>query len=384
MSDILIIAGEASGDTLGAGFVDEFIKIKPGYNFFGFGGDKMTKAGVELIYHIKDLAIFGFWEVVKNIRFIKQVERDLLAEVDKRKPTLAVLIDYPGFNLRLAPKLKSRGIKVFYYISPQIWAWGAKRINKIKANVDFMAVIFEFEKDLYEKAGVPVRWVGHPLLDVIKVDSTAEQFYKNYNFKNDNNLIGLFPGSRAQEIKRILPEMLYALELISIGYPRVKGIIGAAPAIDDSFYESIIAQSKNDDSRPLKDKVLLHRGSNYDLMAHAKVNLVCSGTATLECAMIGTPFVVVYKTSPITYMIARNLIRIPVIGMVNVVAGKKIVPELIQKECNAKNMAAHILNYLNDPNYYSEVRTNLAVIKPKLGESGASRRAAEAAAELIG
>jgi lipid-A-disaccharide synthase len=245
-----------------------------------------------------------------------------------------------------------------------------------------MAVIFEFEKDLYEKAGVPVRWLGHPLLDVIKVDSTAGQFYKNYNFKNDDILIGLFPGSRAQEIKRILPEMLYALELISIGYPRVKGIIGAAPAIDDDFYETIINQSKSADAS--WDKALLHRGSNYDLMAHAKVNLVCSGTATLECAMIGTPFVVVYKTSPITYMIARNLIRIPVIGMVNVVAGKKIVPELIQKECNAKNMAAHILNYLNDSNYFNEVRTNLAGIKSKLGENGASRRAAEAAAELIG
>jgi lipid-A-disaccharide synthase len=375
MSDILIIAGEASGDTLGAGLVSEFAKIKPGHDFFGFGGDKMTAVGVESIYHIKDLAIFGFWEVVKNIRFIKKVERDLLAEVDRRKPSLAILIDYPGFNLRLAPKLRQRGIKVFYYISPQIWAWGAKRIHKIKTNVDFMAVIFEFEKELYDKAGVPVRWVGHPLLDVIKIESTPEQFREQAGLQNDDTMIGLFPGSRAQEIKRILPEMLAALEFIAIGYPDVNGIIGAAPAIDDSFYEQIIAKSKI--------KVRLHRGSNYDLMAHAKVNLVCSGTATLECAVIGTPFVVVYKTSPITYYIARNLIRIPVIGMVNVVAGHKIVPELIQGDCNAQNMAAYILNYLNDPNYYAEIKNSLAGIRPKLGESGASRRAAEAAVELL-
>jgi lipid-A-disaccharide synthase len=375
MIDILIIAGEASGDTLGAGFVREFLKIAPDARFFGLGGDKMSGAGVNLSYHIRDLAFFGFWEVLSNIRFIRKVQKDILHQVDQLKPSMAVLIDYPGFNLRLAPKLKQRGIKVFYYISPQIWAWGAKRIKKIKANVDFMAVIFEFEKKIYEDAGVPVEWVGHPLLDEIKIGTTRGQFLRNCSFDEDDIVIGLFPGSREQEVKRILPEMLYALELTSIGYPKIRGIIGKAPALNHDYYEQIMAASKH--------LVPLYDGSNYDLMAHAKINLVCSGTATLESGIIGTPLVVVYKTSPVTYLIARNLIRVPLIGMVNLVAGEKVVPELIQAQCSAQNIAAHILNYLNDPDYYDDVKSKLLRIKAKLGKNGASRRAAQLASDLL-
>ena len=375
MNDILIIAGEASGDTLGSGFVKEFLDLKPEYNFFGLGGDKMKLSGVDLTYHIKDLAIFGFWEVVKNIRFIKKVQRDIIKQVDELKPAMAVLIDYPGFNLRLAPQLKKRGIKVFYYISPQIWAWGAGRIKKIKKYVDFMIVIFEFEKKIYEDAGVPVDWVGHPLLDEISIGSSYEEFLRDGNLKADDIPIGLFPGSREQEVKRILPEMLYALELISIGYPKVKGIIGKAPALDFGFYDQIMKQSKH--------HLPIYNASNYDLMAHARLNIVCSGTATLESGIIGTPLLIVYKTSPLTYWIARSLIKIPNIGMVNVVAGKDVVPELIQDECNANKIAEKTLRFLNDENYYNSVKAQLSDIRSKLGESGAARRAAEIAIGVI-
>jgi len=340
MSTILIVAGEASGDTLGAGLVKEFLKLKPDSEFIGLGGDKMSDAGVTLRYHINKLAFLGFWEVVKNIRFIRGVEKDLLEQVDSFNPDMAVLIDYPGFNLRLASKLRKRGIKIFYYISPQIWAWGARRIGKIKKHVDMMATIFEFEKDIYERANVPVEWVGHPLLDEIKTSVGKKEFYKANRLSSDDIPIGLFPGSRIQEVSRLLPEMLRALMLMSIGRRKVKGVIGVAPGLDKTVYSEIIEQSGVN--------VRIHNGSNYDLMAQAKLNLVCSGTATLECAVIGTPMLVLYKTSPLTYHIARKLIKIPHIGMVNVVAGERIVPELIQHNCTAEKITEYSLQFFRD------------------------------------
>jgi len=373
--DILIVAGEASGDTLGAGFVQEFKKRKPNSRFFGLGGDKMKSSGVDIIYHIKDLAFLGFWEVIKNIRFIKKVQSDIFKKVEEFKPSLAVLIDYPGFNLRLAPKLKARGVKVFYYVSPQIWAWGAGRIKKIKKNVDHMAVVFGFEKELYEKAGVPVTFVGHPLIDEIQISLTGDEFAKLCNLRRDEIPIGLFPGSRLQEVKRILPEMLYGLELAFIGYPKIVGIIGKAPTLDSSVYEEIIEQCHA--------RAVIYQGNNYELMAHSKLNLVCSGTATLECGIIGVPMIVMYKTSPITYHIARRLVRIPNIGMVNVVAGKKVVPELIQGDCVGNKIAEQLLHFLNDDTCYNSVKEELSSIKTKLGEPGASSRAAEVAIDLL-
>lgn len=373
--DILIVAGEASGDTLGAGFVREFLKRRPDSKFFGLGGDKMKSSGVDIIYHIKDLAFLGFWEVIKNISFIRQVQADILRKIEELKPSMAVLIDYPGFNLRLAPKLKARGVKVFYYVSPQIWAWGAGRIKKIKKSVDHMAVVFRFEKEIYEKDGVPVTFVGHPLIDEIQTSLTDTEFAKLCNLRRDAIPIGLFPGSRLQEVKRILPEMLYGLELAFIGYPKIVGIIGKAPSLDSSIYEQIIDQCQA--------RAIIYQGNNYELMAHSKLNLVCSGTATLECGIIGTPMIVMYKTSPITYHIARHLVRIPHIGMVNVVAGKKVVPELIQADCVGNKIAEQMLHYLNDDAFYNSVKEALSAIKAKLGERGASLRAAEAAMKLF-
>lgn len=369
MKNILIIAGEASGDTLGAGLVCEFQKLNSDCSFFGFGGDKMSKLGVDLTYHIDQLAILGFWEVIKNYRFLLKVRRDILQQVDKLKPSMAILIDYPGFNLRLAPLLRKRGVKVFYYVSPQIWAWGSKRIKEIKKNIDHMAVIFEFEKKLYEEADVPVTWVGHPLIDEISINISHREFLENCSLDSRDMPIGLFPGSRKQEVGRILPEMLEALKIISMGYPNVTGIIGKAPALSFDFYQQIMDKAEK--------HVLIYNESNYDIMKHAKMNIVCSGTATLECGMIGTPLLVVYKTSPITYIIAKRLIKLPNIGMVNLVAGKEVVPELIQHECNGQKIAEHVLQYLNDTDYYNDIKSQLEDTRSKLGESGASRRVAE-------
>lgn len=375
MSHVLIIAGEASGDVLGAGFVDEFLKIRPAIRFFGLGGDKMAAAGVDLQYHIRDLAFLGFWEVVKNISLIRKVEKQILDQVDKLNPALAVLIDYPGFNLRLARKLKKRNIKIFYYISPQIWAWGAGRIRKIKKHVDLMTTIFEFEKDIYEKAGVPVRWVGYPMIDKIKAGMNDSEFRRRAGVAPGETIIGLFPGSRLQEIERILPTMLLAVKSMAAKRPGVKAVIGRAPAIDRAIYGKMLDEY-------FKDALILD-GLNYDIMAHAKINIVCSGTATLECAIIGTPLIVVYKTSLPTYWIARWLIRIPYIGMVNVVAGEKIVPELVQNDCTPEKIAQTCLDYMNDEKLHAQVKSRLSSIKNKLGQPGAAGRAAESAVRLM-
>jgi lipid-A-disaccharide synthase len=374
MSKVLIVAGEASGDSLGAGLVKELLRLNRDYKFFGLGGDKMSTAGVKLIYHIKDLAFLGFWEVVKNLRLIKKVERELFAEVDEQKPEMAILIDYPGFNLKLAPQLRSRGIKIFYYVSPQIWAWGATRIDKIKRDIDLMAVFFDFEKDIYEKAEVPVIWVGHPLLDEIAVCQNDNEFRKQNKLDSEALIIGLFPGSRKLEVSRILPEMLKAFMLIKAKKPKAVGMIGKAGALDDELYRDMINE--------YAPGTILYNGPTYDLMAHAGINLVCSGTATLECALIGTPFLIAYKTSFLTYLIARWLIKIPHIGLANVVAGKNVARELIQHECSGPKIAEEALAILSDQSQYYRIREELLQIRAKLGQPGAAQRSAAAANDL--
>jgi lipid-A-disaccharide synthase len=376
MQNILIVAGEVSGDILGAGLVEEFKQIKPDARFFGFGGDRMTANGVDLMYHIRQLAFLGFWEVAKNYRFIKNAQTQLLDKVKEIKPEMAILIDYPGFNLRLAAKLRAMGVKVFYYVSPQIWAWGASRINKIKRDVDLMAVLFDFEKDIYIKAGVPVIWVGHPMLDEIDIKTTESEFRDRNNIMDEEMVIGLLPGSRELEVKRLLPEMLKAMAIINSRFPNARGFIAKAESLDNAIYQEIFDREKQ--------IIPFGRGSNYDLMAYSKICLVCSGTATLECGIIGTPLLVLYKTSFLTYIIARQLLKIKYIGLANIVSGKLVAPELLQHECTGEKIAQESLNYLENVSMYQKTKASLAQIKCHLGNPGAARRAAQAAAELLG
>lgn len=374
MQSILIIAGEVSGDLLGAGLVREFAAIKPEVKFFGFGGDRMASTGVELVYHVKQLAIFGIWEAVKNYRYIKNIQRQLLKVVKERKPSMAILIDYPGFNLNLAPKLKAMGISVFYYVSPQIWAWGAGRIRKIKKNVDLMAVLFDFEKGIYDRAGIPAVWVGHPMIDDIVITNRESVFREKNNLKDKDIVIGLFPGSRQSEVNRLLPSMLQAIPLIQRRFPAIKPIIAKADSLDESLYRAIF------------DRVRLfapfNRSTNYELMAYSKLCLVCSGTATLECGVIGTPLLILYKTSFLTYIIARWLIKIRHIGLVNIISRRSVAPELIQRSCNPDNIALHTLMFLENSAKYQTAKTEMANLRNHIGKTGASRNVAAAAVEL--
>lgn len=363
-----------SGDLLGAGLVKEFAAINPDVKFYGFGGDRMSSAGVELIRHIKQLAIIGIWEAVKKYSYIKNIQNDLLRVIKERKPAMAILVDYPGFNLNLAPKLKAMGITVFYYVSPQIWAWGAGRVKKIKRNVDLMAVLFDFEKDIYDKEGVPAVWVGHPMLDDIVIGSRESAFRENNDLEDRDIIIGLFPGSRQSELNRLLPDMLKAISILQRRYPTIRPLIAKADSLDESSYQEIFNQERL--SAPFC------KSTNYDLMAHSKLCLVCSGTATLECGVIGTPLLVLYKTSFLTYIIARWLVKIKHIGLVNIISRRSIAPELIQNQCNPQNIANHVVVFLENSAKYQTAKTELANLRNHLGKSGASRNVAIAAAGL--
>ncbi|MEE9553488.1 MAG: lipid-A-disaccharide synthase [candidate division Zixibacteria bacterium] len=369
---ILIIAGEASGDNVGGSLAAEMKLLRPDYDLFGLGGDRMDISGVDILYHINQLSFLGYWEVVKHIPFIKQVEKDILKQLETRKPSLAILIDYPGFNLRLAAKLKAMNIPIMYYVSPQVWAWGKKRVAKIKKLVDLMVVIFEFEREIYEKGGVPVRWHGHPLLEIVKTNRDRDELTAKINLKSDDRFIGLFPGSRKQEIEKILPVMRDAVGETRSSGLKLRGMVGCAPGLDDSYYKNIGG-----------DDLIYTRGMTYDLMEHADLNLVASGTATLECAILGRPLFVLYKTSLLTYLIARSLIKIPHVGLVNVVAGEKIVPEFIQGDCRNESVAAEIKRFFSDESYRNGMNQRLSAIKGMLGDDGASKKVAETVISMI-
>lgn len=371
-NSILIVAGEASGDSAGGLFATELKLLRPDIQLFGLGGDRMDISGVDIRYHINQLSFLGFWEVLKHIPFIKEVERDLLKQIAERRPSLAVLIDYPGFNLRLARRLKSLDIPVMYYVSPQVWAWGRGRISKIKKLVDKMVVVFQFEKEVYEKEGMTVEWYGHPLLEIVKPRYERDEFLKKLGVEPGFKYIGILPGSRRQEIERILPVMKKALEISSSTGPGLKGIVGCAPGIDDDFYREVGG-----------DDMLYVRSLTYDLMEYAELNLVASGTATLECAILGKPLFILYKTSPITYVIARRLVKIPYVGLVNVVVGGKIVPEFIQKDCKSGLIADEIKLFFSDDNYRHRMLERLSSVKDKLGTVGASKKVAETALGMI-
>jgi len=370
---ILIVAGEPSGDNAGGLLAAEIKLLNPEIELFGLGGDSMDVSGVHIRYHVNQLSILGFVEILKHIPFIKEVEADLLEQVRLRKPSLAILIDYPGFNMRLAAKFKDMNIPIMYYVSPQVWAWGKNRIAKIRALVAKMVVVFEFEKKMYEKENVPVEWFGHPLLEIVRPKFERSAFLKKIGLSESDKYIGLFPGSRKQEISRILPVMSQSIQSLNSIGNKFSGIVGCAGGMELAEY------------RQLGGDHLKYVGAQtYDLMAHSEFNLVASGTATLECAMLNRPLFVLYKTSMITYLLAKSMIKIPYIGLVNVVAGRKIVPEFIQSECNPREISSALRGYLENPSLIAEMKSDLSDIKSKLGPPGASQKVAELALRMLG
>ncbi len=369
----MIIAGEASGDKHAAHLV-ESLKKKEDVRLIGIGGDKMKDAGVELLHHAGEMSVMGFSDIVSKLPFLRRVRKDLLNSIKTEKPSAVILVDYPGFNLRFASLAKKNGLKVIYFISPQIWAWGKKRIEKIRQTVDLMLTIFKFEEDMYRQDGVDAHFVGHPLMDEMPshTASEIEDFRRSFSVANDEKLLALFPGSRLQEVNRILPVMLESVgmlgkELLSSG-TRLKVVIGCAPGIEHDIYEGIVKKS-GADVRFSRDPDLL--------MSAAEAGMVKSGTATLESALHDLPIVVVYKTSWFNYLIGRMLVKLKSISLVNIVARNMIVEELVQSDFTAARAASVAGDLLTRKDIVDDIRRKYSGLRAVIGGKGASDRAAE-------
>ncbi len=384
----MMVAGEASGDMRAAGLARALKGLAPEIRLTGIGGASMRQAGVVCFADITELAVIGITEVVKNFNRIKKVFEQTLKQIDETRPDAVVLVDYPGFNLRLAAEIKKRGIKVIYYVSPQVWAWREKRVLKIKELVDRMMVLFPFEKDIYAKYGMKADCVGHPLADEIRVDKNQTEVLKSLGLSASKTTIGLMPGSRSKEIERHLPCMLDAARILLAHNRERQFILLKAPTISLALIEESLRTEQNKlskktaapPSEPGQDMpIKIYDGPIYDGMNAADAIIVASGTATLECALLKKPMAVLYKTSWPTYALARALIKIPYIALVNIVAGKKIVEELIQEDAQGPGIAKALEEAMHNPRLTEE----LAAVKSALGEGGASLRAAKIVLEEL-
>lgn len=358
-----IIAGEASGDLHGANLMKALKKNDAEANFRFWGGDLMVEHGGTLVKHYKDLAFMGFVEVVMNLKIILGNISFCKKDILDNKPDVLILIDYPGFNLRIAKFAKQHNIKVFYYISPQIWAWKEGRIKEIKNNVDKMFVILPFEKDFYKKHDYNVDFVGHPLIDAISTRKrdNNELFRKKHNLDN-RPIIAIMPGSRKQEIEKSLPIMLS----VKNNFPDYQFIIAGAPSYDIEYYEKLIPDNQV--------KIIINK--SYDLLQHSKATLVTSGTATLEAALFNVPEIVCYKANIISYYIGRMLIKIKYISLVNLIMDREIVPELIQSEFN-KEKVTEELKHILEGEGRTKMLNNFEKLKAILGGIGASTKTAK-------
>jgi len=360
---LYIIAGEASGDLHAANLILALRKKEARLEVRAWGGDKMAEAGATIVKHYRDLAFMGFSEVILNLGTILRNLEFCKEDIRAFQPDAVVLVDYPGFNLRIAKFVHGLGIPTSYYISPQLWAWKAGRVKQIKAYVDQLLCILPFEPEWYAKHGVSANYVGHPLLDALAVYPFDPDFRKNQEL-DDRPVIALLPGSRKQEIKVKLPIMLAAVAAYA---PKYQLVIAAAPAQELRFYENIIGTS------PAR----LVSGKTYDLLKIADAAIVTSGTATLETALIGTPEVVVYKGSPISYAIGKRLIKVKYISLVNLILDQPLLTELIQHDCTPEKIATELAAILQDDRR-TELSIAYAALRQLLGEAGASQNAADA------
>ncbi len=374
---VFIVAGEPSGDLHAGNLARALRSLSPGIELFGLGGNHMREAGVEIIEDLTRRAVIGLVEVLKHLPDYLRILRLACDLLDQRRPDLVILVDYPGFNLSFARQVKRRGIRLVYYVSPQIWAWDPGRIQTIKRLVDRMLVVFPFEKGLYEKNGVPVTFVGHPLLDLVRPTLPRAEALERLGLADGLPVIGLLPGSREGEIRKILPPLLAAGERLRELLPSTtRFLLIKAPHLPWETYRKILDRSS------LLPKVL--ERWDYDGIHACDLVLVASGTATLECALLARPMVIVYRTSWPTYWISRALIRIPFIGLVNVVAGEKIVPELIQHRANPRAIAVAAESLWVSADTRRQMQQALEKLRGSLGQPGASERAARAALEELG
>jgi len=370
---LAVVAGEASGDLHAAHVVRELRKLDPDLETFGIGGDLLGRQKMELIHHASELGMVGLFNVLRHLPMFMRIMRDLMERIERERPDAVLLVDYPGFNMRVAKRCKALGLRVVYFISPQIWAWRRGRVRHIAETVDHMIVLFPFEEEFYREHGVPVSYVGHPIIEQLAGVRRAP--------RKDALRVALLPGSRKMEVETLLPAMLDAVAALKRGADvssaqpiNVNAFIVQAPTIEHERLEQIV-RKKNADV-----PILPHdRG---EAIAAADVALTSSGTATLECAVLGTPTIVMYRLSRLTYLAALKLVKVPFFSLVNIVAEKEVVPELIQRDVNGERIAAEVRRMI-EPANYERITRELAEVRARLGEEGASRRAAEAIMSVV-
>lgn len=372
---ILFSAGESSGDQHAANMFLELKKQQPDIEGLGMGGTKMAQAGIDIRYDSANIGVIGVVEVIKHYAEIRRALKLMQQLVATERPDLLVCVDYKEFNFKLARYAKQQGIKVLFYVSPQVWAWRPGRVKAYGKVIDMMAVIFPFETAYYDAEKVPVRYVGHPSVDKVHARYSKEEDLTRFGLDKTKPVVGLLPGSRANEIKRLLPVMLAAAEKVQAGLPQCQFILPQADSIGDTLLENYTLQS------PLKITVI--KNQPYDVIQCCDAVMTTSGTATLEIALLNVPMVIAYKLSSLTYWLGRWLVNTPFIGLPNIVSGKRIIKELIQHEATAENLSAEVLRILTDDAYAEQMRENLTQVKLQLGQGGGSKNMAQLALEML-
>ena len=369
----MISCGEPSGDLYAGALAVEIRRREPDAAIFGLGGQRLMAGGGELLADYRGLSVTGLVEALRVIPKSFSILNRLVAAARSEKPQALVVIDFPDFNLRLAAAVKRLGIPVVYYISPQLWAWRRSRMRVIKRIADRMLVIFPFEEQMYRDAGMPVQFIGHPLVDLARAQEPKDSFLREIGLDRSRPIVALLPGSRPNEVQRLLPVMRDAVTKITARLPGVQFVIARAPSLDNRLFSNVRWN-------PAEPVVVLARTD--DVLAICDVVITASGTATVQAALHGRPMVVIYRLSSLSYRLGRRFVHVDDVAMVNLIAGRRIVPELIQDDCTPDRIAAETVSLLTDPQRADLTRAGLAEVRGKLGSAGASGRAAEAVLEV--
>jgi lipid-A-disaccharide synthase len=368
---VMISCGEPSGDLYAGALASEIRRIEPDAVVAGFGGDRLRQAGGSLVHHFSGLSVTGLTEAVRVLPRAWTIYRDLVRAARAERPDVFVAIDFPDFNFVLARAIRRLGIPIVYYISPQLWAWRRGRLKTMKRIVDRVLVIFPFEAPFYQDAGVPVTFVGHPLIEMIAPGPPRDVFLRAHGLEPSRPVVALLPGSRRNELRTILPDLVRAAGLIAARAPAAQFVLARAPHLTDDMFAPLAAWPAAA-ARPL----VIEEAAD-GVLASADVAIVASGTATVQAAIHGCPMVVVYRLAPLTYRLGKPFVRVDTYAMANLVAGRRVVPELIQDAFTPEAVAAEALRVITDPAQAARVRADLADVRARLGDAGASRRAAE-------
>jgi lipid-A-disaccharide synthase len=369
----LIVAGEASGDMYGGEVARSLFRRFPGCRVYGLGGQRMREAGVEMESDIRHTAVVGPFEVIGHLGTLYKVFRSLADRIETSPPSAAILIDFPDFNLRLANRLKDAGSPVVYYISPQVWAWREGRVKRIRKVVNKMLVIFPFEEEIYRNAGVDVKFVGHPLMEMVKPTKSKEEFCRSYKLDPKRPIVALLPGSRRKEVRYILPTICQATERISAQKPETQFVLPMATGLDRQFLEALIQ------ARP----ITIVPNETYNAVRYARAAIVASGTATLETALLGTPEVIVYRISGATWFLGKFLLKVRMFGIVNIILGEEVVPELFQEKMTPENVSKAAIQLMDDVWLQSRIRGNYERLRRQLGSGNVAERVVDAVSEVL-